>query len=204
MLRVSDLSVARGGRRILSDLSFEVSAGEALILRGANGVGKTSLLRTLAGLQSPVSGHVDYAEDTTAYASHADGVKATLSVTENLAFWAQTYGGTLSPSVFKRFDLEELRDRAAGTLSAGQKRRVGLARLAVLNRPLWLLDEPTVSLDRFSVKLFEDMLTADHLAKSGAAVIATHIDLDIPARTLDLDAFATNTPLDADTDEAFL
>ena len=204
MLRVSDLSVARGGRRILSDLSFEVSAGEALILRGANGVGKTSLLRTLAGLQSPVSGQVEYAEDTAAYASHADGVKATLSVTENLAFWAQTYGGTLGPSVFKRFDLEDLRDRAAGTLSAGQKRRVGLARLAVLNRPLWLLDEPTVSLDRFSVKLFEDMLTANHLAKGGAAVIATHIDLNIPARTLDLDAFATDTPLDADTDEAFL
>ncbi len=203
-LRVSSLAVARGGVPLLSGVSFEVGPGAALILRGPNGVGKTTLLRTLAGLQPPISGTVEGASEA-AYASHADGVKAQLSVEENLGFWAEIHG-TPAPgeAVYAAFDLADLRDRMAGTLSAGQKRRLGLARLAVIGRRVLLLDEPTVSLDRFSVRLFADWLTGQHLACGGLAVIATHIDLGIEAPELDLSGFRAAPDAGGGRDEAFL
>lgn len=203
-LRVSSLAVARGGVPLLSGVSFEVGPGAALILRGPNGVGKTTLLRTLAGLQPPISGTVEGASEA-AYASHADGVKAQLSVEENLGFWAEIHG-TPAPgeAVYAAFDLADLRDRMAGTLSAGQKRRLGLARLLVTGRPVWALDEPTVSLDRASVGLFAAAVEA-HCAAGGAALIATHIDLGFAARELDLTAHKAAVPAGAaDFDEAFL
>lgn len=204
MLSVHDLAVARGGQTVLAGLTFDVTAGSALILRGANGIGKTTLLRTLAGLQDPVAGSYDYPADEGAYASHADAVKSALSVEENLAFWASIYGADLPDMLWDQFDIRDLRTRIAGTLSAGQKRRLGLARLGVIKRKVLFLDEPTVSLDGFSVKLFAEFIQAEHLAKGGIAVIATHIDLDIAAKTLDLTPFAaTDQPLD-DSDEAFL
>ena len=188
---------------MLTGVNFDVTAGEALILRGPNGVGKTTLLRTLAGLQPQLSGQISMPDGEGAYASHADGIKAALTVTENLKFWADIYGTTLSEDVFGSFDLHDLRDRLAGTLSAGQKRRLGLGRLGVINRKVLFLDEPTVSLDGFSVKLFTDFLRARHLAHGGIAVIATHIPLDLDAPELDLSPFvATGTR--GGTDEAFL
>lgn len=124
-----------------------------------------------------------------AYASHADGLKATLTVRENLVFWAQVHGHSEIAPALRAFDLGHLIDRHAGTLSAGQKRRLGLARLCVTNRPIWLLDEPTVSLDTASVALFADTVRA-HLAAGGSAVIATHIDLGLPdAHVLDVTPF---------------
>jgi len=204
MLRVSDLTCTRGGLPVLAGVGFEVAAGQALILRGPNGIGKTTLLRTLAGLQPAVAGEVTFPEDEGAYASHADGIKTALSVTENLKFWADVYGMPVPADVLETFDLVDLAGRIGGTLSAGQKRRLGLARLGVIGRKVLFLDEPTVSLDRFSVKMFADWLQNTHLASGGVAVIATHIDLGIDAPELDLTPFKADPHAGGGTDEAFL
>lgn len=204
MLQVRALRCARGGVPVLDGVSFDVKAGEALILRGPNGVGKTTLLRTLAGLQPALDGTVEYPGATGAYASHADGIKTALTVTENLTFWAQVYGRDVPGGVYAAFDLDALRTRAAGTLSAGQKRRLGLARLGVIGRSVLFLDEPTVSLDGFSVRMFADWMRDVHLAGGGCAVIATHIDLGLDAPALDLTPYVAQPDADGGADEAFL
>jgi heme exporter protein A len=203
-IAVEGLTVERGGIPVLEGVSLAVGAGAALVLRGPNGVGKTTLLRVLAGLQAPLAGRVEMAPECAAYASHADGLKATLTVRENLAFWADIHGQRLDEGVFAAFDLARLADRMAGTLSAGQKRRAGLARLAVIGRPVLLLDEPTVSLDAASVALFAGWLRERHLAGGGTAVIATHIDLGLEAPVLDLGAFRARADARGGSDEAFL
>lgn len=202
-LSVSDLAVGRGGTPVLAGVSFTLSPGRALVLRGPNGSGKTTLLRTVAGLQEPMAGSVSGAEDRVAYAAHADGLKAALSVVENLRFWAAVFGQSDIAAALRAFDLEGLEDRAAGQLSAGQKRRLGLARLVVTQRPLWVLDEPTVSLDAASVALFADAVRA-HLGAGGAALIATHIDLGLETDVLDVTPFRALAGAVASSDEAFL
>lgn len=203
MLQVNRVTCARGGVPVLTDVSFDVDAGYALVLRGPNGIGKTTLLRTLAGLQPALSGGVAFPEDQAAYASHADGIKSALTVTENLKFWADVHGADVPADILSTFDLVDLRDRMGGTLSAGQKRRLGLARLGVIGRKVLFLDEPTVSLDGFSVRLFADWLRS-HLAAGGVAVIATHIDLGIDAPELDLTPFQAAPDAGGGSDEAFL
>lgn len=198
LLSVRDLAVARGGLRAVEGLSFALHAGQALVLRGPNGIGKTTVLRTLAGLQPAVAGEIETPSDGLAYAGHADGLKSALSVAENLRFWSDVFGGPGIEAALDRMNLRDLASRPAHALSAGQKRRLGLARLLVTGRPVWLLDEPTVSLDAASVALFAGVLR-DHLGQGGAALIATHIDLGLPeAEILDLTPYrATSGRSDA-------
>jgi len=189
LLTVTDLSCARGSAQVLAGVGFSVARGDALILRGPNGAGKTTLLRTLAGLTPPLAGTIDCAPDAIAYAGHADGLKAQLTVAENLRFWAGAFAAHDITPALDAFDLHPLADRRAGEMSAGQKRRLSLARLLVTRRPVWCLDEPTVSLDVENVARFARAVEA-HLATGGAAVIATHIDLGLPnAHTLDVTPF---------------
>ncbi|WP_420325660.1 heme ABC exporter ATP-binding protein CcmA [Mameliella sp.] len=202
-LTASDLTVARGGVPVLDGVSFALAPGRALVLRGPNGAGKTTLLRTVAGLQPALAGEVSGAGERITYAGHADGLKSMLSVGENLHFWARVFGTEGIGAALSAFNLETLEDRLAGTLSAGQKRRLGLARLMVTGRPVWVLDEPTVSLDTASVALFAEAVRA-HLGQGGSALMATHIDLGIPeADDFDVTPYRAQ-PRAALQDEAFL
>lgn len=211
LLRVSDLSVARGGIAVLGGIGFTVDAGRALILRGPNGIGKTTLLRTIAGLQPSLAGRITPGPDQIAYAGHADAVKSALSVGENLSFWASVYGAAGIDAALDDMALRPLRDRPAQSLSAGQRRRLGLARLLLSDRPVWALDEPTVSLDGGMVALFAGLLFR-HLGRGGAALLATHVALDVPgAATLDLGSYRVTAQGQAGAgagpagfDEAFL
>lgn len=196
MLTVQDLAYGRGGLRLIDGLSFSVEPGQALILRGPNGAGKTTLLRVLAGLQTPDAGEVKVERDDIAYGGHAEGNKPTLTVAENLNFWASIYGTPVDPDVIETFTLGGLEDRLAGRLSAGQRRRLGLARLAVSGRLLLLLDEPTTSLDAASVALFGSWLER-HLQAGGAAVVVAHGEVPVTGPEIDLADFTAALPEDA-------
>ncbi len=192
-LVLDQLAARRGGRLIFRDLSFRVAAGEAALVRGPNAVGKSTLLRQLAGLLPVAAGDarlggISLARDggafqeRVAYAGHLDAVKPALTVAENLAYWAGIHGndGTRTGAALERFGLAHVAGRPAAECSAGQKRRLGLARLMVMDRPLWLLDEPTVSLDAEATVLVAELVRA-HVAAGGLALIATHIDLGLGA-----------------------
>jgi heme exporter protein A len=197
----NNLSCRRGDLRILSDVSFSIEAGRAIILRGPNGSGKTTLLRTLAGLSPSDGGNITGPEDDIIYAGHADGIKSQMTVAENLQFWADVFGQGSIDAALDCFDLRPLASRAAQHLSAGQKRRLGLSRLLVSGRAIWLLDEPTVSLDAGSVKTFARMIES-HLSSGGIAILATHIDLGLNhANTLDISQF---TAQQTDSSNPFL
>jgi heme exporter protein A len=195
----------RGGREVLSGLDFEVSAEQALAVTGPNGSGKTSLLRIVAGLLALAGGSIDLdggeAELTLAeqahYLGHRDAMKPALSVLENLSFWRNFLGGetldrqeslneSLSESLGK-VGLDHAAHLPAAYLSAGQRRRLSIARLLAVRRPIWLLDEPTSALDAAGQTLFAD-LTRDHLARGGLVLAATHAPLGIEAGELKMEA----------------
>ena len=201
-LRVEDLCVERGGRPVIDGLGFSLASGEALIVTGRNGAGKSTLLRALAGLLPRRSGKVDVegadAEEPAAlmhYLAHADGLKAPLTARENLDFWARFLAGadpdrrSLPPArALERVGLAHVGEAPVAILSAGQKRRVALARLLVAFRPLWLLDEPTSALDRAARERLAHAMT-EHLAQGGMIVAATHEPLGLDgARELALGA----------------
>lgn len=203
-LTARGLAAARGGRAVLTGLDLVLAPGGALVLQGPNGSGKTTLLRVLAGLQAPIAGSLALPPDCLCYAGHADGLKSALTLQENLAFWAAVYGQREIAPALAQMGLAALSTRRAADLSAGQKKRAGLARLLVAGRWLWLLDEPTVSLDAASVRSFAALVQA-HLAIGGAAIIASHLDLGLPgAQVLDLTPFRAGAETRAGSfDEAF-
>jgi heme exporter protein A len=195
MMRLSGRGVRciRGGHEVFSGLDFDAAAGEALAVTGANGAGKTSLLRLIAGLLAVSGGSIDLAggdgELTLAeqahYLGHRDALKPSLSVVENLSFWGDFLGpGVLSAAtVLAAVGLDHATHLPAAYLSAGQRRRLSIGRLLAVRRPVWLLDEPTSALDTAGQELFAGLMT-DHLGHGGLIVAATHTPLGIPAREL--------------------
>ncbi|MDO8837711.1 MAG: heme ABC exporter ATP-binding protein CcmA [Parvibaculum sp.] len=197
-LSASHLACERGGRLVFDGVSFTVGSGEALVLTGPNGSGKSSLLRQIAGLleSGPDSLRVEGGDpeltlaEQSHYVGHLDGLKPAMTVAETLHFWAAWFGtGAGAAHVAAALDgmnLASLADLPAAYLSAGQKRRLALARLLAAPRPVWLLDEPTVGLDTASIARLGHAMQA-HLAGGGLIVAATHLDLGLAtAKTLDL------------------
>jgi heme exporter protein A len=205
-LIANGLACQRSGRIVFAGLDFTVDAGEALLVLGRNGAGKSSLLRTIAGLVRLASGQLTLeggAPDLTLselahYVGHQDALKPALTVRENLDFWARYLGagapdggGPPCADALAALALNDLADLPAAYLSAGQKRRLSLARLAAVSRPIWLLDEPTSALDAAAQDRLSRLMR-DHLAGGGIILAATHGPLGLePAQELRLDGLAS-------------
>ena len=194
MLEAQQLAAQRGSATLFTDIDFTLKPGEALLITGPNGSGKTTLLKILAGLAHPSTGALTWrgtavtafganARATTLYIGHAMALKDELTAEENLASLARLHGAAVDAAAvgdaLHAWTLEPQRALAARVLSQGQRRRVGLARLRLVHRPLWVLDEPTTALDSSGVATLQEALAA-HLARGGIAVIATHQDLALP------------------------
>jgi heme exporter protein A len=196
VLAAEDLAARRGGRVVLAGLSLTAGAGEAVLLLGPNGAGKSTLLRVLAGLLRPAAGRVLWDGDDiladraahglrTRWLGHLDAIKPALTPREDLSFWARLLGGEPDPAL-EAMGLSALADLPCRTLSAGQRRRLALARLGLGDAPLWLLDEPTLGLDSASVERLGALLAA-HRESGGIVLAATHLPLPLPgARILSL------------------
>jgi heme exporter protein A len=187
------IKCVRGGREVFAGLDVDASAGEAVAVVGPNGAGKTSLLRLIAGLLRPAGGSIALQggddELTLAeqahYLGHRDALKPALSVSENLVFWQRFLGGDEADAdaSLSTVGLGHIAHLPAAYLSAGQRRRLSIARLIAVKRPLWLLDEPTSALDSAGQKMFEGVVAA-HLATGGLVVAATHLPLGVDTREL--------------------
>jgi len=183
-LLLKDVSVSRGGRRVIDSACLEARAGDAIVIRGPNGAGKTTLLRAIAGLLPVDSGAIEARDETgggaeprelTIYCGPLNAVKPALTVAENLSFWSALYETRRRriDAAIAAFALEPFRDRQAGALSTGLARRLGLARLVIADRPIWLVDEPTISLDAGAVASFI-ALAEEKRAGGGIVILATH------------------------------
>lgn len=194
-ITVSGLRLARGGKTLLTGFSLDVKPGEAMVLLGPNGSGKTTLLRALGGLVRPAAGEISLDPQSVAFLGHADALKPSETVEQSLAFWARLYGGDLKTldQVMTDLALAHLARRTCGTLSAGQKRRTALARVALSNRSVWLLDEPAAPLDARSRERLT-LLVRQHCELGGIVIAATHVDLGwAGARVEDLRPAPTRT-----------
>jgi heme exporter protein A len=194
MLEIHDLAARRGNTRLFAGLSFKVEAGQVLVVTGANGTGKTTLLRMVAGLSAPESGEIRWngtavapfdptLRAATAFAGHHPALKDELTAEENLAALVELAGEPAPREKIRgaldAVSLTRQRTLPARVLSQGQRRRIGLARLTLSGRPLWILDEPVTALDAAGTALLAT-LVADHLASGGLAVAATHTSLGLP------------------------
>jgi heme exporter protein A len=187
------LKCVRGGREVFSGLDFESAAGEALAVTGPNGAGKTSLLRLIAGLLHPAGGSIALSggdaeltlPEQAHYLGHRDALKPALSVMENLSFWRDFLGGETGEAAESliRVGLDHAARLPAAFLSAGQRRRLSMARLLSVKRPIWLLDEPTTALDVAGQAVFAGLMR-DHLAGGGMIIAATHAPIGIETREL--------------------
>lgn len=196
-LMIADLAISRGGRQLFSGLNLRLRKGEAAALTGRNGAGKTSLLRAIAGLLEPEAGAMSFGDLDPADAraghihlvGHLDGLKPSRTAGEELTFWSRWSGGTWASTVAAatRMDLTGLLGLEVRRLSAGQRRRLALARLLAAPRQLWLLDEPLSPLDAGWRIRFGEIMAA-HLETGGLIVAAVHDPLPIPARSLDISA----------------
>jgi heme exporter protein A len=194
-MRLSGCGVrcVRGGRDVFSGLDFEAASGEALAVIGANGSGKTSLLRMIAGLLTIAGGSIGIEGGETEltlpeqahYLGHRDALKPALSVIENLSFWRDFLGGEAfdARQSLAAVGLDHAVHLPAAYLSAGQRRRLSIARLLSVRRPIWLLDEPTNALDAAGQRLFAGLM-GDHLTRGGLIIAATHAPLGIAAHDL--------------------
>jgi len=181
-LEGEELACIRGGREVFRGLAFTISGGEALLVTGRNGAGKSSLLRMIAGLVRVAGGRLEITgadsersiPEQAHYLGHQDALKTSLSVAENLGFWTRYLGGG-GPvqAALAAVGLDALADLPAAYLSAGQRRRLSIARLVAVNRPIWLLDEPTSALDREAQQCLARLM-AEHLALGGMILAATH------------------------------
>jgi heme exporter protein A len=197
-LSAENLACERGGRTVFSNQTFTLGSGELLQLTGPNGAGKSSLLRLLASLSKPSQGKISLeggAPDLTPgqqahYIAHSDASKSALTITENLKFWRDFLGGGDLDRALSAVNLSALADYPVALLSAGQKRRLALARLALVPRAIWLLDEPSVGLDEASQKLLVTLMS-NHLKAGGLIVAATHVPLGVkPDKNLHLEGKA--------------
>lgn len=196
----TDLECIRGGREVFSGLGFALQSGEALLVTGPNGAGKSSLLRMIAGFVRAAGGRLELQDgdpeltlpEQTHYLGHQDALKPSLSVAENLSFWARYLGGggaSLSAAL-AAVGLDVLAELPAAYLSAGQRRRLSIARLVAVKRPIWLLDEPTSALDRAAQDKLAEVMK-DHLSSGGLIVAAAHGPIGLErARELRLGAVA--------------
>ena len=208
-LSIDNLCVQRGDRQVINDLSFQVGSGEALLVKGVNGCGKTTLLRTLAGFIPPHAGRVglegagaeDRIRDHCHYVGHLNAIKSSQTVAENIAFYAGFLNADMTKAqvgervsiALQSFGLDGLAAVPSGYLSACQKRRLALARILCVPRKIWLLDEPTTSLDQISTAQLSAVLD-HHVANGGIVIAATHVDLTLKsARSLCLDREARPT-----------
>lgn len=186
-VRADGVALSRGGRTLVRDLSFAAAPGEALVITGPNGSGKTTLLRAIAGFVRPDAGSITVEPNGSAgiaWLGHADGLKPSETVLDALRFWAGLNGvaSTAIEPVMRRMAVAHLAKRACGTLSAGQHRRTAIARLALSNCAVWILDEPTAPLDARSRERLSDLIT-DYRAAGGLVITTTHADLDWPDET---------------------
>jgi heme exporter protein A len=196
-LTAEKLACTRGDRKLFDGLSFRVGAGQALAVEGANGAGKTSLLRMLAGFLAPAAGRIvlktaqaeihdsDERGKAIGWLGHQDGLKPQLTVREQLDFFANLYRAPVEASVLKQVGLERQADLPCRYLSAGQKRRLALARLLASQRPVWLLDEPFAALDSSGQALVAQLM-ARHCGHGGLIIAATHEPLGLGNESLKL------------------